>query len=133
MTAILAAIQERIKDAHREENEAILATRIYSLNQRPGPRCGDWLDLPDGTSARIAHHWGDAVQPSTGNGDTGSFYLGDGFLSYSGSLEGSVAIDRLQFDGEYRSGRLWFFSQDHHRAHNGVDFTAQFRVYRVTA
>ena len=45
---------------------------------------------------------GDTVQPSTGNGDTGSFYLGDGFADYSGGLEPGIPVERLQDTGESR-------------------------------
>lgn len=125
-------LQEEVKRCHDREDRAILAERVTALTKISGPRCGDWLTLPDGTTARIAHHWGDTVQPSTGNGDTGSFYLGDAFADYSGGLEPGIPVERLQDTGESRDGRVWFFSRDMHMAHNGVHFTASFRVYRVT-
>ena len=137
MSAILRSIEEQIKANHRNENEAILAMRIGAFDKIEGPRVGDWLDFLDGTSARIAHHWGDAVQPASGNGDTGSFYLGSSFylggglLSYSGGLEPGIRVERLTFVEKYRSGRLWFFDRDYHRAGGAVHFKAQFRVFNV--
>lgn len=129
--ATLATIHDQMKENHRPENESILAERINVFDAISGPRVGDWLDFGDGHIVRIAHHWGDSVQPACGNGDTGSFYLGSGFLSYSGSLEPGIDVTRLSSTGNSRSGNVWFFDRDYHRAGGAVYFPAQFRVFSV--
>lgn len=121
----------KYKETIDARNQTILAERIAAFDAIQGPRCGDWLQFPDGRMSRIAHHWGDGVQPSCGNGDTGSFYFGKGYASYSGSLDPSIPIERLTPTGKYKSGRVWFFSQDMHMAHNGAEFRVQFRVFKV--
>ena len=52
--------------------------------------------------------------------DGGSFYLGDGYCAFSGSLYDGIPADTLTLTGETREGRVWWFHHDYHTAHNGV-------------
>lgn len=115
------------------ENRLILAERTKNMDKNAGPRTGDWLEFSDGHTCRIAYHWGDRVQPASGNGDTGSFYLSHGgYADYSGGLETGIPVECLTDTGRTHEARVWFFSRDYHTAHNGVTFTVPFRVYQVT-
>lgn len=111
-----------------ERDAFILAGRQVELDGRQGPRVGDWIEFADGMVARISHDWGDSVQYSYG----GSFYLGDGYASYSGGLEPGIPVDSLTPTDEVRPGPVWFFHHDQARAHNGVNTAANFRVYRAS-
>ena len=114
---------------------AILNRRIGAYTVSAGPTEGDFVDFADGVTRRISFitplDWlpeCDSVQTSKG----GSFYLGNGYASFSGSLCPGVKRGTLTDKGEWRNGACWFFHHDHHRAHNGVEVSAPFRVYRCS-
>jgi len=111
----------------------ILAHRMAQLNEREGPRVGDWVILQgDGDFnerlRRFTHDWGDTIQTND-PGDSGSFYLGDGYCSYSGALAPGIDKKSLTNSGQTRLGRVWFFRHNIHEAHNRVNTAAEFRVF----
>ncbi len=118
-------------------NTELLENRTAMRDEHPGPRVGDYVLFPDDMPRdgkyerqveRFSHDWEDALQTSPG----GSWYLGNGYASFSGSLNRSIPKVRLEDTGEVRLGSFWFFSNDHARAHNGIDVQAPCRVYRYT-
>ena len=115
------------------DNEEILAHRVALRSARfaEGPQVGDFLLMPDGTERRVAHDWGKdtGLQPTSG-GPGGSFYLGDGYASFSGSLDPIVPHAGLVDTGRTKPGRFWFFSRNYARANNGIDVEAPCGVYR---
>lgn len=109
-----------------ERDTTILNDRQDEYDKITGPRVGDYVIFADGTERRISHDWwGESFQTSEG----GSFYLGSGYQSFSGSLYTSVPADSLTDTGEQRHGLVWFFHHGWHRAHNGVYALAVQRVY----
>jgi hypothetical protein len=116
-----------IPDINSPENQAILAARVDALNKVEGPRVGDFVRFANGTLRRISHHWVNRVQTSDTPG--GSYYLGDGWLSYSGSLYPSVPIESLTLTDETLDGAVWFFDRDWMRASARVLARVAFRVY----
>ncbi len=117
-------------------NDELLERRSRQCQEADRPSVGDFVIFPDPSvpsgfrEERIAHDWGedvDAVQTAPG----GSFYLGDGYASFSGGLSPAlVPTEALAATGGVRRGRFWFFSRDYARADNGVDVEAPCRVYR---
>ena len=116
-------------------NDELLARRSRQREEEDRPSVGDFVVFPDPSrpggvrEERIAHDYGDdvgAVQTAPG----GSFYLGDGYASFSGALNPTIPTAALTPTGEVRSGRSWFFSGDYVRADNGIDVRAPCRVYR---
>ena len=79
-----------------ERDRAILEARSNAFHQHTTPQVGDFVIFADGTERRISHNWGDEVQTS----DDGSFYLGDGYMSFAGSLYTSIPIilEKLSLD-----------------------------------
>jgi len=126
------------------QDAQILADRTLKLDAIEGPRCGDYLRMPDGELARVAHvypaDWDEmaGVQPNYTASNwrerfgEGSYYLGNGYVSMSGSLGDWIAASRLTLTEETREGSAWFFHRDEHRASNGVNVTLPFRVYEVS-
>lgn len=120
-----------------ERDAAILANRVDELTSQAGPRCGDYVRFADGTERRISHLWtemdeiglDDVAQTS----DSGSWYLGHGYTSFSGSLHPGTPIAGLRLTSEQKPGSCWFFRHDHHTAHNGVNVEIPFRVYETDA
>jgi hypothetical protein len=108
-----------------ETDRRILADRRATFDALSGPRCGDYVRFACGRLRRISHLWDDGVQTS----HSGSWYLGQGFADFSGSLFSSVPNSTLQLTDELQDGEFWFFSHDCWQAHNGVDFTMPCRVY----
>lgn len=114
-------------------NAQILEMRVASFNEHPGPRVGDYLQLPKlhpklGDMTRFTHAWDDSIQ--TG-GLGGSYYLGDGYLSYSGSLDTGTLRKFIGNQIGTRLGRVWFFDEDIHRAGRGVNFNIECRVFEL--
>lgn len=114
-----------------EADKGILADRISKLDAVLGLRCGDFVRFADGVERRISHIWrdedGDPFSVQTSDG--GSFYLGAGYVSMSGSLYTGVKPETLTLTDETREGSVWFFHHDRHFAHNGVDAVVTFRLY----
>ena len=123
---------KQAKAKHDAENVVILRDRQAHLDASDGVRVGDFI-LSGDKVLRVAHDWGDEVQPTFGN-PGGSFYLTrNGFCSFSGSLDCSIPKTSLVLTEERRAGSVWFFSRDHSMAHNGYDTEAFFRVWRLDA
>ena len=124
-----------VTDALDERDRQIVWERRHSTELTEGPRVGDYVDFADGITRRVSHvwdvaDWGDTAGVQTSDG--GSFYLGNGYVSFSGGLYRSVNMGTLTDTGEVRPGRVWIFHHDWAMADNGVDVTIPFRVYRCT-
>ena len=112
-----------------EVNLQILERRINALNAVKKIRAGDYVRHLSSKMDRVTHVWDDSAQ--TGGGQS-SYYLGEGgYVSYSGGLDPGIPLAKLVLTDEVKKGMVWFFSRDHHTAHNGVDFSIDFRVYNV--
>lgn len=119
-----------------ERDQAILAESVAALDQDDRPRVGDWIDFPDGTSRRVSYLWCDEFGEPLANGVQtsagGSWYLGHGYCSFSGSLFTGVDVSTLELTDETRDGSVWFFHHGFRMAHNGVGAAVAFRVYRCS-
>ena len=62
----------------------------------------------------------------------GSFYLGNGYMSYSGGLDPAIDKNLLIETAELREGSCWFFHHNESMAHNGVQAIIQCRVYEYS-
>jgi hypothetical protein len=111
------------------ENVAILAARQTQLDARTVIDVGDFV-IDGEKILRVAHDWGDSVQLSDGRFGA-SFYLGDGYLDFSGGLDPSIEKNRFSLTDERREGAVWFFSQNRTGAHNGYHTNATFRVWAL--
>jgi hypothetical protein len=121
---------QKLKGEHDAANAIILQDRQARLDAREGVRVGDFI-LSGDKVLRVAHDWGDEVQPTFGN-PGGSFYFSaGGGCSFSGSLDSSIPKTSLVLTEERRAGSVWFFSRDRAMAHNGYYTEAFFRVWRV--
>jgi hypothetical protein len=112
-----------------ERDREMIARRMEKLNAIPGPRVGDFVEFPGDITRRISYIWPEAAQISKG----GSYYLGDGYVSMSGSLYTGVPLETLTDTGQVRDGAVWVFHHDWHTAHNGVDTLVAFRVFHCSA
>lgn len=105
--------------------------RLY--NDRPGIRVGDYLRMPDGKFTRVTHIWRDEddIPESVQDGGQrwGQYYMGNGYCSYSGSLDPGVPIKYIRPTNQTEPGRVWFFHHDCWKADNAVYFTIDFRVF----
>ena len=114
----------------RVMNLQILERRVNAFNAIKTIMEGDYVRHLSGKMDRVTYVWPDSAQ--TGGGQS-SFYLGEGgYVSYSGGLDPGIPLAKLVLTEEVKKGMVWFFSRDHHTAHNGVDFMIDFRVYNVT-
>ena len=115
----------------------LLAIREREFNQVTGPRVGDYLRTPAGF-LRFTHDWGEDIQTTVRpshpcNGDA-SFYLsGDGYVSFSGSLDRAIPKTRLRDTGETQEGAFWFFHHNCPGAGQGVYFRIPCRVFELVA
>jgi hypothetical protein len=118
-----------------ERDAEILRAREATYNKIEGARVGDWLDMLDGTQRRFTHDWDEhGLQTTCGGthpcaGDQ-SFYFGDGYASFSGSLDPCVPREKIEATGETRVAGVWFFHHDSAGAGRGVRAEIPFRVFR---
>jgi hypothetical protein len=110
----------------------ILSQRAGAYAAQSGPRIGDYVDFADGVTRQISHIWDLLPVPSIQTSDGGSFYLGDGYCSFSGGLHPGIPADTLNLTEETREGQVWFFHHNYTTAHNGIDVVIPFCVYRCT-
>jgi hypothetical protein len=115
-----------------DRDRVILEARRLQFDARPGPRSGDFVRFADGVERRASHIWAAEDWAEWGGvqtSDGGSWYLGPGYCSFSGSLYSIVPFASLTLTTETKLGRVWFFHHDYHTAHNGVDAELPFRVF----
>lgn len=112
-----------------DRNLAILRRNLEALDKHEGPRVGDFVEFADNVVRRFSHDWEEnGLQTSDG----GSWHLGNGYLSFSGSLHPTVARETLIQTDETRSGSAWFFHHDFSGASRGVDVVIPLRVFRCS-
>ena len=119
------------------QDELIIAKREARLSRAIEPRCGDYVVFADGVERRISHvydrSWGDQSGVQTTDGKYGaSFYLGDGYVEFSGGLYPAVKMTTLELTKETKPGGIWIFHHDFHTAGWGVHSEIQFRVYNCS-
>jgi hypothetical protein len=119
-----------IKDSYIARDAAIVAKRMAKLDAISEMRVGDFLRLKNGELARVAADWGHYVQPTYGRGPfTESFYLGNGYIEYSGSFNPSIPVTEFRPTGETVCGLIWIFHLDILGAGRRVRAMVPFRVY----
>lgn len=114
-----------------ERDQAILDARQEALYEIEHAISGDWVDFADGVVRRISHVW-DPPPPYRNwiqTSDAGSWYLGEGYVSFSGGLFTGVPAESLTDTGTFRRASVWFFHHDHWGAHRGVSGTVEQRVW----
>lgn len=116
-----------------DKDGEIRAKCLAAFDTVQGPRCGDYIEFSCGTVRRVSYvwDWGDGpegVQTSAG----GSWFLGEGYCSFSGSLYRSVKPETLTLTEEKRDGKVWFFHHGYQQADNGVYTAIPFRVFRCS-
>lgn len=110
-----------------DRDRALVAERAAAYDRINGPRVGDFVEFADGVIRRVSHVWDNGVQTSDG----GSFYLGDGYISFSGGLYPQIPFSSLSETGEKRNASVWIFHHDWAKAHNGVGAEIPFRVFKA--
>lgn len=107
----------------------MLVSRLAAFGAVEGARVGDFCRMPDGELRRFTHDWGDSLQTNGPKQALGCFYLGHGYMDYSGALDPAIPRDRLFETDETKLGAAWFFHHNEHRASNGVYFEVPCRVF----
>ncbi len=115
-----------------ERDKQILAIRQAAFITRTAAKAGDVIRFNDGKLARMAHVWDDCIQPTI-HINSGSFYVGEGYMSYSGGLESSIPMDKFTRTNETIPARAWFFHNDWAQAHNGIDVMIDCPVWECDA
>lgn len=117
-----------------DQDRGIVMVRFAKLLRDGTPQVGDWIDYPNDVRRRISHIWpaseGYPMQFQTSDG--GSWYMGDGYVSFSGSLFVSMPGSTLTASDEWRDGHVWIFHHDHHQADNSKTTQIPFRVWRCS-
>ena len=134
MTNTEASLTRRIWNVGRgpsfdDRDAAIFAARVAAFDPAGGPCVGDYVEFIDGVTRQVSHVWPDGVQTSDG----GSFYLGNGCMSFSGGLYPTVPIETLTLTDDVRETLAWFFHHDEWTAGNSVYMPVPMRVWKSTA
>jgi hypothetical protein len=121
-----------------EQDEKIIAERMTALDAVTGPRVGDWVHFANEVRWRISnviHYPADGDTPAVHKvqtSDGGSYHLGAGYVSMSGSLEDPVPVSSLTLTEQTKDARLWIFHHGLAGGDRGVDFTRPMRVYQCS-
>lgn len=112
----------------------IIKRCLVKLDSDERVRVGDYVIFTDDVVRRVSYVWRDETDAafSVQTSDGGSFHLGDGYVSFSGSLHPGVSPDTLTRTDDTRDGAVWIFHHDRWTAHNGIDAVVPFRVYRCS-
>lgn len=113
-----------------ETNWQIHHDRTLLRDQVEGPRVGDFIGMEDGSLRRFTHDWREAGLQVTSKGMVGSFYLGKGYLDYSGGLDPIIPLAHIQEVSGKKDGACWFFDHDIKGAGRGVDTIIPCRMYK---
>lgn len=129
MTARITGSDPYVKSDERDLE--ILRDRVSQLEEREGPRVGDFVRFSDDAVRRISHvwDWEDGSELLIQTSDGGSYYLGNGYVSMSGSLFPGIPASTLTLTDETAEGSVWFFHHDYATASNGVTAAVPFRVF----
>lgn len=138
MEGLMAGFRKEMQKelvADRKENMPLFKKRERAYNRIKGIRVGDWVKEKDGYT-RVTYIWRDddkTYQIQTGGSKFGQFYLGDGYISYSGGLDTGFNPNKVKYEQlkGRRIGSVWFFKNDYHTADNAVVYTMKFRVFKV--
>jgi hypothetical protein len=108
------------------QDTKILKSREKAFKAIKEPKPGDFIHFADGTLKRIAHVWTDengkaeSIQPTAYAGDI-SFYLGTGYMSYSGSLNPGIPAEKFTRTKKSLPGQCWIFHHDYAGAGRGIN------------
>ena len=108
----------------------ILKTRIKEYDRIKDARVGDFFITSEDHYVRFTHAWDDHIQTSESE-KSGSFYLGNGYISYSGGLDPGFKYSEIVDTGQIKKGWIWFFHDGWQLAHCGVHFNIDFRVFKI--
>ena len=123
-----------------EKDSEILTARKNAFNTQREvinrPMVGDYIRFSDGTFARFTHDWNDSLQTTVYRSDhpclgDSSFYLGEGYASFSGSLAPSIPLANIKPTDAWKDASFWFFHHNWATAHNGVHFTMPVKIYEL--
>lgn len=119
----------------RKENMALFKKLEASYNKIKGVRVGDYVIGKNGKITRITYIWrwdGEPQQWQAG-GNGGSYYLGNGYVSYSGSLShGFDEGTKFKNTGRKKIGNVWIWDKGFAGAGRGIDFPMKFRVFKAS-
>jgi len=121
--------KERIKRIQKENKELFNKLK-REYNKIKGVRVGDYVKEKNGNYTRVTYIWPDG-QVQTGGHKYGQFFLGKGYISYSGSLDHGYNIKDLKLTKEKRSGMVWIWREGMPGANRGVEYMMKFRVFKV--
>ncbi len=111
-------------------NLDIFKKREKAYNKIEGIRVGDYVRLNTGKLTRVTHIWDlDEKLIQTGGGEYGQFYIGYGYISYSGGLDPGIDESEFKLTEEQKEGQVWFFKDDHWGAGRGIDYMMKFRIF----
>lgn len=108
-------------------NQEIIRSRSTLYDSLEGPRIGDYIKLPNDQFYRITNF---NRNNQFGIG-TGSYFLGEGHLSFSGTANDWLTVSDIKLTAEQKAGSSWIFDQNKVRAGGRVDFQIPFRVYEL--
>lgn len=137
LTKEMAGVFFSMTRTNEEVNAEILQRRTELLHRNTNPHVGDFVVFKD-CQRRISYIWTwneNGEQPVENWGiqtsDGGSFYLGEGYISFSGGLYPGFRGSLLKPTNVMRQGWIWFFNRDWPGAGRGVHFQIPFRVWTV--
>lgn len=112
-------------------DQELLTLKISLWENKRYIKSGDFVRFKDGTLRRVSHVWqGDHGRPDfIQTSDRGSFYFGNGYMSFSGGLRPGLDASLFSLTNETIEGWAWFFSHDIRKANNAVNVKVPCQVW----
>jgi hypothetical protein len=109
-----------------DHDRSLLAMRVEAWDKRTGPRVGDFIEMRDGTTHRLAYDLGDRVQTTCRNSPGSFCFCEGGTMRMSGRLDPAIRNEDIEDTG---NGWAWFFHHDFRDDDSAVHFTVTCRIY----
>ena len=119
------------KNGHLDAKDTEILNRRAKLHQfDTEPRVGDYIQMLDRSMRRFTHYHCNGMQTTCNDSLNFSFYLGDGYTSFSGTLDPIIKFRNIKSTQETCMAKFWFFHHDLARAHNGIDGWFKVKIWK---
>ena len=118
-----------------EKQKPIFKENLDVYNKKKGVRVGDYITDDKGNYTRVTYIWRNEkdvpLRIQTG-GNSGSYYLGKGYISYSGSLDSGYEPQEIsKLPVGKKKGDFWTFKNNLSGADRGISASSDFRVFKA--
>lgn len=113
-----------------EDTKILLQSEKAFISSNNKIKTGDFVRSLSGELRRVAYVYPSSYPRDVQTCKTGSFFLGDGWMSMSGSLDDPISEEYFVKTSETMLGDCWFFHHNYTRAYNSVSVQIKCPVWQ---